>query len=200
VFASLTARADFGDLSLPRFRDSPALCVVPLGAGSEFLPDEQARLGTLEELWGIDETAPMKLLCLLLSALVASIPAGVGPSEAAPIEQAASSAEASGSVRQQAVAGGARAGKAFTKKQKQVTKEKNAQKNDGTTRCENCDTETVPGKKHEKGVTPPLNETQVDHKIPRSKGGPGEEDNAQVLCRDCNLKKGDKDPTPEEAQ
>jgi len=38
------------------------------------------------------------------------------------------------------------------------------------------------------------------HKIPRSKGGPGEEDNAQVLCRDCNLKKGDKDPAPEEAQ
>lgn len=142
----------------------------------------------------------MKLLCLLLSALVASIPAGVGPPVSTPIEQASSSAEVPGSVRQQAVAGGARAGKAFTKKQKQVTKEKNAQKNDGTTRCENCDNETVPGKKHEKGVTPPLNETQVDHKIPRSKGGPGEEDNAQVLCRDCNLKKGDKEPTPEEAQ
>jgi 5-methylcytosine-specific restriction endonuclease McrA len=142
----------------------------------------------------------MKLLCLLLSALVASIPAWGGPPVSTPIEQAASSAEAPGFVRQQAVAGSARSGKAFTKKQKQVTKEKNAQKNDGTTRCENCDTETVPGTKHEKGVTPPLNETQVDHKIPKSKGGPGEEDNAQVLCRDCNLKKGDKDPTPEEAQ
>jgi len=142
----------------------------------------------------------MKLLCLLLSALIASIPAGVGPPESTPIEQAASSVEAPEPFRQQAVAGGARAGKAFTKKQKQVTKEKNAQKNNGTTRCESCDAETVPGKKHEKGVTPPLNETQVDHRIPRSKGGPGEEDNAQVLCRDCNLKKGDKDLTPEEAQ
>jgi 5-methylcytosine-specific restriction endonuclease McrA len=100
-----------------------------------------------------------------------------------PIEQATSSAEVPGPVRQQAVAGGARAGKAFTKNQKQVTKEKNAQKNDGMTRYENCDTETVPGKKHEKGVTPPLNETQVDHKIPRSKGGPGEEDDAQVARR-----------------
>ena len=63
--------------------------------------------------------------------------------------------------------------------------------------CENCDVETVPGKKHEKGVTPPSNETQVDHKIPKAKGGPGDVDNAQVLCRECNLKKGSKEPAPE---
>ncbi len=99
---------------------------------------------------------------------------------------------------QEVIAGRTRAGKAFTKKQKQVVKQANAQKNEGKNRCENCDAETIPGKKHERGVTPPLNETQVDHKIPRAKGGPGEVDNAQVLCRDCNLKKGDKDPSPEE--
>jgi hypothetical protein len=56
--------------------------------------DEKLVLATL---------APMKLLCLLLSALVASIPAGVGPPVSTPIEQAASCAEAPGSVRQQAV-------------------------------------------------------------------------------------------------
>ncbi|WP_407653823.1 HNH endonuclease [Archangium lipolyticum] len=43
-------------------------------------------------------------------------------------------------------------------------------------------------------VTPPLNETHVDHRIPSAKGGPSEVDNGQVLCRDCNLKKGDKVP------
>jgi 5-methylcytosine-specific restriction endonuclease McrA len=57
--------------------------------------------------------------------------------------------------------------------------------------------ETVPAKKHEKGVTPPKNETHVDHKTPKVKGGPGEVDNAQVLCRDCNLKKGSKEPEQE---
>ena len=39
-----------------------------------------------------------------------------------------------------------------------------------------------------------LDETHVDHRIPSAKGGPSEVDNGQVLCRDCNLKKGDKDP------
>jgi 5-methylcytosine-specific restriction endonuclease McrA len=57
----------------------------------------------------------------------------------------------------------------------------------------------VPAKKHEKGVTPPPNETQVDHKVPKSKGGAGEVENGQVLCRDCNLKKSDKMPPEEDA-
>ncbi|WP_407653764.1 HNH endonuclease [Archangium lipolyticum] len=34
----------------------------------------------------------------------------------------------------------------------------------------------------------------VDHVIPRAKGGEGDPDNGQVLCRDCNLKKSDKAP------
>lgn len=40
---------------------------------------------------------------------------------------------------------------------------------------------------------PPPAETQVDHVIPRVKGGDGAPPNGQVLCRDCNNKKGDKD-------
>ena len=32
---------------------------------------------------------------------------------------------------------------------------------------------------------------QIDHKIPKSKGGSGTEANGQVLCRDCNRTKSD---------
>jgi hypothetical protein len=92
------------------------------------------------------------------------------------------------------VAGRNRGGKAFTKAGRAIVKEKNAAENDGKNRCENCGVETVPGKKHEKGVTPPPNEAHVDHIIPKVKGGPGEPDNGQVLCRECNLEKGDKAP------
>ena len=84
--------------------------------------------------------------------------------------------------------------KRFTRKQKSQVKQENAQANEGKNRCEQCRVETVPAKKHEKDVTPPLNETHVDHRIPSAKGGPSEVDNGQVLCRDCNLQKGDKVP------
>lgn len=69
-------------------------------------------------------------------------------------------------------------------------------RNQGQTRCENCGIKTVPAQQHKKGVTPPTNETHVDHVIPRVEGGKGEPDNGQVLCRDCNLKKGDKTAEP----
>lgn len=82
----------------------------------------------------------------------------------------------------------------FTKKGKAAVKRENAEKNDGTNKCEACGAETVPAQQHQKGVTPPKNETQVDHVIPRVKGGDGEPDNGQVLCRDCNIQKSDKAP------
>jgi hypothetical protein len=87
---------------------------------------------------------------------------------------------------------GKRKGTRFTPKNKESVKQDNASRNDGTNRCENCDVETVPAEQHKKGVTPPSNETQVDHIVPKSKGGKGVPDNGQVLCRECNLKKGDK--------
>jgi 5-methylcytosine-specific restriction endonuclease McrA len=55
----------------------------------------------------------------------------------------------------------------------------------------NCGVETVPAEQHKKGVTPPKNETHVDHVVPRAKGGTGEPDNGQVLCRECNIQKSD---------
>lgn len=90
------------------------------------------------------------------------------------------------------VLAGKRAGMPFTKKGKATVKKENAEKNDGKNRCENCGAETVPAKQHQQGITPPKNEAQVDHVIPRAKGGDGEPDNGQVLCRDCNIKKSDK--------
>lgn len=89
-------------------------------------------------------------------------------------------------------AGGLRAGKAFTRTDKVIVKAENAAKNEGKVICEACGRETVPSAQSQKGVTPPGNEAQVDHVIPKAKGGDGSRENAQVLCRDCNNAKSDK--------
>ena len=104
-------------------------------------------------------------------------------------------ADASKTVKQ-GTKNGERAGKDFTKKGKQEVIDANKNQNAGQTVCEDCGTNTVPAQKSEKGVTPPGNETQVDHIYPKSKGGDGLPSNGQVLCRDCNRAKGNK--TPEE--
>ena len=137
----------------------------------------------------------MRTLCILL--MVLATPAAGTPPVPGTASLVASSDETSPSLEPQSsyepvvLAG---RGKPFTRQQKQIVKKENASANEGKNRCEQCRVETVPAKKHEKGVTPPLNETQVDHKIPSAKGGPSEVENAQILCRDCNIKKGDKDP------
>jgi RHS repeat-associated protein len=82
-----------------------------------------------------------------------------------------------------------RSGENFTKAGKEVVIDKNKANNNGQTVCENCGVNTVPGKQSKKGVTPPGNETNVDHKKRKSEGGRGNPDNGQVLCRDCNLDK-----------
>jgi 5-methylcytosine-specific restriction endonuclease McrA len=98
-----------------------------------------------------------------------------------------------GALELDAVAG-KRPGSRFTKKDKETVKQDNASHNEGKTRCENCDVETVPAEQHKKGVTPPKNETHVDHVVPRAKGGAGDPDNGQILCRECNIQKSDKEP------
>jgi RHS repeat-associated protein len=83
-----------------------------------------------------------------------------------------------------------RSGKDFTKAGKNAVKNVNREKNNGEMVCENCGTGTQNASKHTRGQTPPSNEAHVDHIEPKSNGGSGTPDNGQVLCRDCNLKKG----------
>ena len=85
----------------------------------------------------------------------------------------------------------ARPGKAFRPQDKREVIDANRQKYGGKTRCEFCGVETSPAQKSRRGVTPPTNETQVDHIQARANGGSGTPDNAQVLCRTCNRKKWD---------
>ena len=86
---------------------------------------------------------------------------------------------------------GGRAYMRFTPKGKQEVKAENARKHQGENQCENCGVSTVEAKQSKKGVSPPTNETQVDHVVPKAKGGSGTPENGQVLCRDCNNKKSD---------
>ncbi len=82
-----------------------------------------------------------------------------------------------------------RSGRDFTKAGKEVVKEQNAVKNGGKMKCERCNIEVQQAKKHQKGVTPPSNEAQVDHKIRRRERGRGNPDNGALLCRGCNIEK-----------
>ncbi len=90
--------------------------------------------------------------------------------------------------------GGARAGKTFTRGGRQDVVNDNAAKNGGTNVCENCGQPTVPAQQSQSGVTPPGNETNVDHIHPRAQGGDGAPSNGQVLCRTCNGVKSDSLP------
>ncbi len=138
------------------------------------------------------------MLPVILAATLASPDAdafGLARLDEAYLSELADTSETGGALEQEwGLAGGNRGGKSFTRTGRALVKEKNAAKNDGKNHCESCGVETVPGKKHEKGVTPPANEAHVDHVIPKAKGGPGEPDNGQVLCRECNLVKSDKAP------
>jgi uncharacterized protein RhaS with RHS repeats len=85
-------------------------------------------------------------------------------------------------------AGGPRAGQNFTPAGKRAVIEANGAANGGATRCSMCGTETVPAQQSKRGVSPPKNETNVDHIIRRRDGGDGAPSNGQVLCRDCNIR------------
>ncbi len=109
-------------------------------------------------------------------------------------DDAQDKARTNGGLVKTGTSGGDRAGKPFTPKDKAEVKAENAAANGGQTTCENCGQPTVPGQQSKSGVTPPGNETHVDHIVPKSQNGDGSKSNAQILCRDCNLKKSDKAP------
>ena len=85
-----------------------------------------------------------------------------------------------------------RAGKDFTKAGKEAVIDLNRIQNNGQVKCANCGIETIPAKQSIKNTSPTSNERQVDHVIPKSKGGQGTPKNGQVLCRGCNIKKSNK--------
>ncbi|MDO4641906.1 MAG: MafB family polymorphic toxin [Neisseria sp.] len=85
-----------------------------------------------------------------------------------------------------------RSGKDFTKAGKEVVIDLNRIRNNGSVKCSNCGVKTVPATKSRRNITPSKNERQVDHVIPKAKGGQGSPKNGQVLCRYCNRKKGSK--------
>jgi hypothetical protein len=110
------------------------------------------------------------------------------------LTQALSTGSGGGSKPTLGAAGGPRAGKPFTAKDRRILEDQNRQKYGGSTRCENCGTQTVPGQQSQKGVSPAGNETNRDHIIPRARNGSGTVENGQILCRSCNIKKSDKMP------
>ncbi len=110
-----------------------------------------------------------------------------------PVDSAAITAgKKGGKPPSKGTSNGERAYMRFTPKGKREVKDENARKHEGENQCENCGVTTVEAQKSQKGVTPPTNETQVDHVIPKAKGGDGAPSNGQVLCRECNNEKSDK--------
>ncbi len=74
-------------------------------------------------------------------------------------------------------------GRPFTRSQKAKILEENMERNGGVLKSDLSGNELVTPKQHQKGVTPPSNEAQVDHKVPKSKGGENSPGNSQVLSR-----------------
>ncbi|MBK7706129.1 MAG: HNH endonuclease [Acidobacteria bacterium] len=88
---------------------------------------------------------------------------------------------------------GSRPGKNFTREGKDIVITKNARKFGGVNRCEGCVTKTTKPSRVPKGGKRAKTETNVDHITSKKNGGSGTPENGQVLCLDCNLKKGSND-------
>ena len=82
-------------------------------------------------------------------------------------------------------------GKSFTAAQKRNILAANAERNGGTVKSDLSGKTLVPPVKSTKDVTPSADEWQMDHIIPKSKGGTNSYTNAQILSRQENRAKWD---------
>jgi len=80
----------------------------------------------------------------------------------------------------------------FTKSQKKEIKLENMKRNGGQLKSDISDTKLDPSQKNIKGQKANKKQAEVDHKIPKAKGGSNHSSNAQVISREENLKKGKK--------
>ncbi|UTC63599.1 HNH endonuclease [Treponema sp. OMZ 787] len=83
------------------------------------------------------------------------------------------------------------AGKNFTTKQKQNILQANSNRNNGVVKSDSSGKILTKPVKTQAGVTPSQDEWQIDHIIPKSKGGTNSYSNAQVLSRQENRLKWD---------
>ncbi|HFI0140025.1 TPA: HNH endonuclease domain-containing protein [Streptococcus suis] len=82
-------------------------------------------------------------------------------------------------------------GKNYTAAQKRAIIEENMARNGGVVRSDGTGQVLSKPQKSQKGVTPDPNEWQIDHIVPKSKGGSNSYGNAQVLSRYENRMKSD---------
>ncbi|MFD7027250.1 PA14 domain-containing protein [Streptomyces sp. NPDC059917] len=94
-------------------------------------------------------------------------------------------------VHNAAAAACSRDGLNFTQGGKKATAQANADKYNGYHLCEWCGRQVTQPQQSQRGVTPSLDEWNVDHMKPRAQGGSGTPDNGQLLCRPCNGWKSD---------
>jgi hypothetical protein len=83
-------------------------------------------------------------------------------------------------------------GKDFTASQKNKLIEANKQQNGGVIKSDKSGNTLNPAKQAQKGQKADMKQAEVDHIVPKSRGGSNSFSNAQILSKEENLKKGNR--------